>query len=105
MLACLTQTVRMDNEFEKLKDHVPILALNIPAASEHVVDIEQRIRVVKECARGLVCTLPYPSLPQQMLIDLIHFVTMWLNNFPTINGISPDYSLHEIILPHHLLYK
>jgi hypothetical protein len=37
------QTVLMDNEFEKLKDHVPMLALNIPAASEHVGDIERRI--------------------------------------------------------------
>ncbi len=99
------QTVLMDNEFEKLKDHVPMLALNIPAASEHVGDIEQRIRVVKECARGLVCTLPYPHLPQQMLIHLIHFVTMWLNNFPTINGISSDYSPREIILRHRLSYK
>jgi len=40
-----------------------------------------------------------------MLIHLIHFVTMWLNNFPTINGISPDYSHHEIILRHRLSYK
>ena len=37
------QTVFMDNEFEKLKDHVPMLALNIPAASEHVGEIERRI--------------------------------------------------------------
>ena len=88
------QTVFMDNEFEKLKDHVPMLALNIPAASEHVGEIERRIWVVKERSHGLVvCTLPYPCLPQQMLIHMIHFVTMWLNNFPTINGISPAYSL------------
>ena len=87
------QTILMDNEFKKLKDHVPMLALNIPAVSEHVGDIEQRIRVVKKRTRGLVCTLPYPRLPQQMLIHMIHFVTMWLNNFPTINGISPAYSL------------
>jgi hypothetical protein len=30
---------------------------------------------------------------------------MWLNNFPTINGISPDYSPRKIILCHRLLYK
>jgi hypothetical protein len=99
------QTVCMDNEFEKLKYHVPMLALNLPAASEHVGKIERRIRVVKERAHGLACTLPYPRLPQQMLIPLIHFVTMWLNNFPTINGILPDYSPREIILRHRLSYK
>ena len=100
------QTALLDNEFERLKDHVPMLALNIPAASEHVSEIERRNRFVKERARGLVCTLPHPRLPQQMLIHLmIHFVTMWLNNFPTINGISPDCSPCEIIFHHRLSYK
>jgi hypothetical protein len=99
------QTVLMDNEFEKLKDHVSMPALNLPSASEHVGKIERRIRAVKERARGRACTLPYPCLPQQMLIHLIHFVTMRLNNFPAINGISPDYSPREIILPHRLSYK
>ena len=40
---CTVQTVLMDNKFEKLKDHVPMLALNLPAASEHVGEIERRI--------------------------------------------------------------
>jgi hypothetical protein len=99
------QTVLMDNEFGKIKDHVPMLDLNIPVASDHVGEVERRIRVVKERARGLARTLPYPCLPQQMLIHLIHFVTMWLNNFPTINGVSPDYSPRKIILRHCLSYK
>ena len=42
------QTVLMDNEFDKVKDHVPHAILNTPAASEHVGDIERRIRVIKE---------------------------------------------------------
>jgi hypothetical protein len=95
----------MDNEFAKLKDLVPMLDLNLPAASEHVGKIERRIWVIKEQAHGLVCTLPYPRLPQQMLIHLIHFVTMWLNNFPTFNGLSPDYSPCKIILRHCLSCK
>ena len=99
------QTVLMDNEFEKLKDLVPMLDLNIPAASEHVGEIERKIRVIKERTRGLTSTLPYPRLPKQMLIHLLHFVTMWLNNFPTINGLSPDYSPREIILRNRLSYK
>jgi hypothetical protein len=82
-----------------------MLDFNIPSASDHVGEVEQRIQVIKEHARGLASTLPYPRLPQQMLIHLIHFVTMWLNNFPTMNGISPDYSTRKIILRHRLLYK
>jgi hypothetical protein len=30
---------------------------------------------------------------------------MWLNNFPVTNGVSADYSPHEIILCHRLSYK
>ncbi len=37
------QTVLMDNEFGKIKDHVPMLDLNIPAASDHVGEVERRI--------------------------------------------------------------
>jgi len=98
------QTILMDNEFEKVKDHVNSAILNTTAASEHVGEIERRIRVVKECARGIICTLPYPKLPQQMLIRLLHHIVMWLNNFPVANGISDRFSLREIILRHKLDY-
>jgi hypothetical protein len=82
-----------------------MLALNIPAANEHVGDIERRIGVVKERLRCIVCTLPYAKIPQIVLIHLKHFVVMWLNNFPTRNGISMDYSPQELILRHCLSYK
>ncbi len=95
----------MDNEFEKLHDHIPMLALNIPAANEHVGDVEHHIRVIKEHLRGLICTLPYSKIPQIMLIHLLHFVVMWFNNFPTLKGILVDYSPRELILRHHLSYK
>jgi hypothetical protein len=37
------QTILMDIEFEKVHDHVPMLDVNTPAASEHVGDIKQRV--------------------------------------------------------------
>jgi hypothetical protein len=40
-----------------------------------------------------------------MLVHLLHFVVMWLNNFPVTNGISSTYSPREIILRHRLDYK
>jgi hypothetical protein len=42
------QTILMDNKFEKVRDHVPNINLNLPAAGEHVGEIERRIRVIKE---------------------------------------------------------
>jgi hypothetical protein len=95
----------MDNEFEKVQDHVPAVNLNTPAASEHIGEIERRIQVIKERARGYVCTLPYPELPQQIVIHLLHFIVMWLNNFPTSTGISTRWSPRELILRHKLDYK
>ena len=86
------QTILIDNEFDKVKDHVPHVILNTPAASERVGDIEPRIWVIKECCRGLICTLPYTRLPQIMLIHLLHHVIMWLNNFPMENGVSDHFS-------------
>jgi hypothetical protein len=70
----------MDNEFEKLREHLPDVNLNLPVAGEHIAEIERHIPVVKECCHGILNTLPYPKLPQMMLIHLIHFVVMWLNN-------------------------
>jgi hypothetical protein len=33
----------MDNEFGKIKDHVPMLGLNIAVATDHVGEVEQQI--------------------------------------------------------------
>jgi hypothetical protein len=95
----------MDIELEKVCNHVPMLDVNTPAAREHVGDIERHVRHIKERAQGIVCTLPYSRLPRIMLIHLLHFITMWLNNFHVANGVSADYSPSEIILPHHVSYK
>ncbi len=35
------QTILMDIEFKKVRDHVPMLHVNTPAASQHVGDIER----------------------------------------------------------------
>ena len=63
------QLILMDNEFKKIRDHVPTVNLNTPAASKQVGEIERCIRVIKERARGIVCTLPFPHFPQQSTIE------------------------------------
>ena len=59
----------MDYEFECLKTLMPNVTLNTMAASEHVGEIKQKIRVIKERARCTVNSLPYPALPDLMLIE------------------------------------
>ena len=91
------QTVMMDMEFQCLQPLMPQVVVNTTAANEHVAEIERRIRVVKERARGIINTLPYPRLPKRIIVELMHFVTMWLNSFPVKGGISQKYSPREII--------
>jgi hypothetical protein len=89
----IVQTSMMDMEFEKLGDLLPGIVLNTTAAWEHVGEIEQKIRVIEEKARGTVNILPYPLLPKLMIIELIPYCVMWLNSFPVRLGISDKYSL------------
>ncbi len=94
------QTLLMGNEFEKIRDHIHLAHLNMPAAAEHIAEVKRKICVLKECTRGLLCTLPYKKIPQQMLISFLHFVVMWLNNFPVSTGITSKYSPRKLILRH-----
>ena len=72
----IVQMAMMDMEFEKLKPLMPHVALNTTAAREHVGEIEQKIRVIKERTRGTFNTLPYKKLPRMMVIELLHFCVM-----------------------------
>jgi hypothetical protein len=49
----------MDIEFEKLNNLLPRIVLNTTVVQEHKGEIEQRIRVIKERARGTVNIPPY----------------------------------------------
>jgi hypothetical protein len=84
-------------EFEKLRTMMPHVALNTTVAREHVREVEQKIRVIKERARGTFNTLPYKKLPTLMVIDLFHFCIMWMNLFPVKSGISEKWSPWELV--------
>ncbi len=82
----------MDGEFEKIKDLVPRLECNTTAAKEHVSEAERGIRMIKECARGVITTLPFEHIPRQIKIEFIYFYILWLNAFPVNSGISFTHS-------------
>jgi len=95
-------TVLMDNEFEKLRNLVPILAINTTAAKEHVPEVERKIRLIKERGRGILNTLLFKKMPRLMLIELIYHVVLWLNAFPANSGVSETLSPCEIVYQHKL---
>jgi hypothetical protein len=92
----------MDNEFEKLRNLVPILAINTTAAKEHVPEVKRKIRLIKERGRGILNTLPFKKMPRLMLIELIYHVVLWLNAFPANSGVSETLSPREIVYRHKL---
>jgi hypothetical protein len=47
----------MDNEFEKVRDHISTIDMNTPAAAERIAEIERQIWVIKEHVRDILCTL------------------------------------------------
>jgi hypothetical protein len=95
----------MDREFEPLRDEVPEVTLNTIAADEHVPYIERQIRTMKERARAVRITLPFKRLPARMIIELVHFSTLWLNAFPPSSGVSDTYSPHTIMTGTSLDYS
>ncbi len=98
----VVQTTMMDMEFDKLKNLLAHVALNTTAAREHVREIERKIRVIKERARGMINTLPYKKLPRLMVIELLHFCIMWMKSFLVRSGISDKWSPRELVSRHKL---
>ena len=58
------------------------------AGGEHIPEIERRIWVIKERVWSEKASLPYTYYPTLMIVDLISFVTMWLDTFPLSSGIQ-----------------
>ena len=94
--------VLMDNEFEKLQNLVPILAINTMTAKEHVPEVEHKIRLIKEWGRGILNTLLFKKMPSLMLIELVYHVMLWLNVFPANKGVSETLSPRKNVYRHKL---
>ena len=70
------QTLLVYREFESLIDELTKrdIVLNTTSASEHVPDIERRIRVIKEIIIGLYNNLLFYSIPKLMIRELVYYI-------------------------------
>ena len=82
-------------EFNKVAPELPEVIINMSAASEHVAEVERRIRAVKERCRACMSVMLFKKLPNIMTINLVHFCVFWLNTLLIKTGIS--YSPWELI--------
>ena len=73
-----------------------MINVSISATHEHVVEVEQRIRTIKQRCWGIMGTLPFAYISQQLMISLMQFVIMLLNAFPSNTGISRKWRSRKI---------
>ena len=88
----LVNVCLMDREFEAVKEHLPLVELNITAAREHVPEIEREIRQIKTKTRAYASERDYKYIPTLLLIHTVYTAIFWLNAFAsgTDNyGIAP----------------
>ena len=89
----------MDGQFEPLRNEISSMgvSLNTVAREEHVPEIERHIRTLKERVRSVYNTLPFKSMPDRMMIELVYYCTFWLNSFPNESGVSETLSPRTIV--------
>ena len=89
-------TILDHNAFEALREDVEGCGtrVNITAKGEHVPEVEQQKRVIKERARAIVQMLPYRNMPRKMRIGLIYYIVYRLNN---ISQDGQDFSPRDLI--------
>jgi len=70
------------------------IMLNITGRDEHVPEIEQYIRTVKESIWSIVNNLPFENYPQS--VETVYNAVFWLTCFHHKNGIHATLSPRAI---------
>ena len=89
--------IHADKEFECLREKFENVSLEICGPDEHVPEVEQTIRTMKETMRVTAHGLPYRRIPKLMVVELVAMATHCLNGFPRDDGVSDHMSPHSIV--------
>jgi len=81
-----------DMEFECIQNDVLPSRVNVTAGADHVGEVKQSIRTMKERARTTIHGLPFKRLPKVTIQALDYHATKGLNQFPAKNSISDTLS-------------
>ena len=81
-------TALMDGEFVSLRGGLAEIGvtLNETSRDEHVGDIEQYIRTVKEWMRSIYNTMPFHKVPAPLVYEMAKNAVFWLNAFQVLGG-------------------
>ena len=92
-------TIFLDGEF-KFMELCQLdlgITLNNCSNDEHVGEIKQMIRTVKERAQGTYNTLLFKEVSGQVIVKLVSFCVFWLNSFYPSHSIVDRVSLCTVI--------
>ena len=95
----------MDHEFNCLGKLITGTDLNTMAARYHKPEIYIQIQVVKEYMGAVHGGLPYDRMTNRIIIEIVKYVVIMINDFPLKSGISHTYNQHTIITGKKLDFK
>ena len=87
----------IDNEFACIRDHFSDIHVNLAAANEHVGDVENFIKVLKERCWCIANGLLFQYWPRVMITSMVTYVVSVLNAPPSNNGVSSTFSPSTIV--------
>jgi hypothetical protein len=99
--------ILLDGEFEPLRGDLAALEiqLNLVSNAEHVPEVEQYIRTLKDQTRCIYNTLPFKHMPPRVIIEMVQTSNFWLNAFPYPDGVSKTLSPRTIVTGSALNYN
>ena len=99
----LMTLIHADSEFKPIHEYFP--QLQTADANDHIPEIEQYIRSVKDRVRSSYRMLPFSHVPRIILTHLVRNVIFWMNAFPSVQGRLRDNSLRYIMTGRPITYK
>ena len=71
--------------------------LNIAAAAEHVLEVEQYIRTIRERVHSIYNSLTFKKMPTRLIAEMIYTSVYWLNSFSSESHISSTLSQKALV--------
>ena len=103
----IVRHILIGNKFEPLCNDLMQnnINLNMPAANEHVPQIEHQIHVINEHVRATRHLLLFTTMPLLMFVKMVYSCIKWINAFPPKGGMSNILSPRTIMMGMQLDYK
>ena len=92
----VVRTILMNMNFDKTIDELMNLTVIITSAYiKHFSGIRRFIRTVKERRHAIVITLAFQYLHKNIVMNVVYFVFLCMNDFLIKNGLSTKHSLKK----------